>query len=537
MALFDTIRGKWKLDDLLIDDGGRVPDLANINGVSLGTGHDGTPNTARTFNGGPVTYVWSGTITRVGDDFEKTSGTSSWSDAKVYTASTFTGGTLSFTIDVADHYFIGLSRTPGNPSFGDIDRAFIFSPSTANANINGLNMASTSYLAGDSFSIEYNETEFRFYKNGGLFYTYSDTAGDSWGFDSQILNVGGSFSGLSFPGNQALIAPPSEWVNSIGGSMSISVWIYPTGSTVTISEAIVEAIDQSGTDAAFSLTINPADEIQFLLYRPGRIPFGIPSGVTVTFNQWVHVAAIWDQENHMLYMWLDGVLVVSDPQPTNYELQTAPNAPLVIGNISILAAPFNGVIDDLVIYGRAITPAEVGELYALGDNFDQVSGPIVDVPPGDISDVPIILQTDGDVLLYQTVDGGEINVTDGTVQMSGGLETAVYLSLFGGNEDDSGRPNDPRNWWGNADEPDPVRHYRSETQYLLKALPLVSSNLRRVEDAVKKDLSWMITEKAASSITVAATIPGLNKIQISVNVVAEGIETDFIFIENWKVEI
>ena len=45
----------------------------------------------------------------------------------------------------------------------------------------------------------------------------------------------------------------------------------------------------------------------------------------------------------------------------------------------------------------------------------------------------------GDVLLFQTVDDGEINIENGVVEMSGGLETAAYLSLYGGNEDDDGR--------------------------------------------------------------------------------------------------
>ena len=37
---------------------------------------------------------------------------------------------------------------------------------------------------------------------------------------------------------------------------------------------------------------------------------------------------------------------------------------------------------------------------------------------------------DGDVLLFQTKDDGDISITDGIVQMTQGLETAVYLSLF-----------------------------------------------------------------------------------------------------------
>ena len=44
----------------------------------------------------------------------------------------------------------------------------------------------------------------------------------------------------------------------------------------------------------------------------------------------------------------------------------------------------------------------------------------------------------GDVKLIQTNDDGDINIINGVTEMSGGLETTVYLALFGGNEDDNG---------------------------------------------------------------------------------------------------
>ena len=45
----------------------------------------------------------------------------------------------------------------------------------------------------------------------------------------------------------------------------------------------------------------------------------------------------------------------------------------------------------------------------------------------------------GDVLLFQTIDDGNVEVINGIITMSGGLDTAAYLSLFGGNEEDDGR--------------------------------------------------------------------------------------------------
>lgn len=145
-----------------------------------------------------------------------------------------------------------------------------------------------------------------------------------------------------------------------------------------------------------------------------------------------------------------------------------------------------------------------------------------------------LIQQQGDVLLFQTTDDGDINVTSGLVEMSAGLRTAAYLSLFGGNEQDAGGSDKSQQWWGNVVEPDPARHHRSETQHLLQALPVTTANLRRIEDAIKRDLAWMVTFGAASSIDVATSIPSPNRIQIVIKVNAEGEESEFAFVENWK---
>lgn len=140
----------------------------------------------------------------------------------------------------------------------------------------------------------------------------------------------------------------------------------------------------------------------------------------------------------------------------------------------------------------------------------------------------------GDVNLFQTDDDGNIEVEGGIVTMSGGLETATYLSLFGGNEDDDGLQDNTANWWANLDEVDPVRQYRSETQNLSQSIPATTGNLRRIEDAAKRDLAWFTDNNVASSVDVVATIPAINRVKLKINIEAVGIESSFEFVENWK---
>lgn len=136
----------------------------------------------------------------------------------------------------------------------------------------------------------------------------------------------------------------------------------------------------------------------------------------------------------------------------------------------------------------------------------------------------------GDVKLFQTNDDGEISVANGIVEMSGGLETAAYLSLFGGNEDDAGLTDAAKTWWANLDEIDPAFQFRSETQHLLESIPATTGNLRRIEDAANKDLAWFKEVGVASEVTVVASMPGLNRVALTVNIDQNELE----FIENWR---
>lgn len=129
-----------------------------------------------------------------------------------------------------------------------------------------------------------------------------------------------------------------------------------------------------------------------------------------------------------------------------------------------------------------------------------------------------------DVLFCQTADEGDIESIGGVVSLTGGFESAVYISLFGGRGE----------WWGDLQETDPAYKLTGETENTLKGVAAIPANLRRVEQAAQRDLTWMKDVKAANEITVVATMPGVNKIGLSVAISARGKESIFEYTENWK---
>lgn len=141
-----------------------------------------------------------------------------------------------------------------------------------------------------------------------------------------------------------------------------------------------------------------------------------------------------------------------------------------------------------------------------------------------------------DVRLYSTPNGGEINCVNGMLELGDGLETAVYLSLFGGNDHDSGLEGTKHlQWWGNLSEQDPNRRYRSETQYLLRSIPAVTGNIRRIQDAVTTDLAWMTETGLAKSISVSVSMPGVNQVSISIVAIINDQQFPLRFAAPWKV--
>lgn len=134
-----------------------------------------------------------------------------------------------------------------------------------------------------------------------------------------------------------------------------------------------------------------------------------------------------------------------------------------------------------------------------------------------------------DVLMTQTPDGGELQIFNGQIVMSQGLETAAYLSVFGGNVDDSGLDADlPKTWWANRAQTDPTLQYRSQLQHALATLPLTPANLSAFEDAASADLAWF-TDSVADSIAVVATMPALDTVNIAVSIEIDGVTSKFTF--------
>lgn len=154
------------------------------------------------------------------------------------------------------------------------------------------------------------------------------------------------------------------------------------------------------------------------------------------------------------------------------------------------------------------------------------------IPRGSL---PMSSGYEGDVLLFNTRSGGEINFINGQPEMTRGFDSALYLSLFGGNLLDDGLAANKNTWWANYNINQPHKRYISRLQNLIRGLPLVSGNLRRIEETAKADLQGFVIEGIASKVEVVATIPKLNYCELAIFVTSpSGEVSETRFLLNWQ---
>ena len=121
-------------------------------------------------------------------------------------------------------------------------------------------------------------------------------------------------------------------------------------------------LEKGNTDNQYGLFVNGSGQLEFLLA-------GVTGGTLVTTppsaGVWHHIAATYD--GSLISLYFDGQLVAQQPASGPLAITTDP---LAIGDKPSGGVPtsFAGVIDDVRIYGSALTPAQIAQLY----NIDSV---------------------------------------------------------------------------------------------------------------------------------------------------------------------
>jgi chitodextrinase len=169
--------------------------------------------------------------------------------------------------------------------------------------------------------------------------------------------AGNTGTGLSFNGSNTYVDLGNPISLQLTGSMTLSAWVYENGNVGDDGQIIAKSDGGPG----WQLKSTPDTGV-----RTYAIAVTNPSGVLTqrysqtvrALNTWYHVAGVYDAVAQRLDIYVNGVLdngVLSGTIPSSQG-----NSP-VNANIGRRTGGFNikGTVDDVRVYGRALTAAEI----------------------------------------------------------------------------------------------------------------------------------------------------------------------------------
>ena len=180
------------------------------------------------------------------------------------------------------------------------------------------------------------------------------------GHDGTVLNGAGFTTGLlaqafNFGQGYNRVVVPDSPDFKLTNSLSIGAWVFPKANSWTVVQR------SSANLVPYSLGMDGAGNMGLWL---DTATLGDHLTAPITFNSWTHVAATWEAASGEMRLYFNGVLVAQKTtaiQPVA-DLNPTQNPGLAIGNEPSGNFPFIGLIEEVVLYDRALAPAEASAL-------------------------------------------------------------------------------------------------------------------------------------------------------------------------------
>lgn len=209
-----------------------------------------------------------------------------------------------------------------------------------------------------------------------------DWAGDAGVKDSSGSNNHGTASGVvpvpggkfgnaaSFPGSGRIVIPHSSSLQPTDG-LTYMAWVMPAS--------------LSGDPGIFSKRVGFGNEVAFTMFLADSADLGgevtwwgdiessrFRSNVPATVNDWHHLTIVYDgtaTQSDRVKLYLDGV-ATSVPPNSPAPATMGPNTvDLSLGNLPGGGGFFTGRMDEVVVWRRALSAAEVTYVFTLDDRL------------------------------------------------------------------------------------------------------------------------------------------------------------------------
>jgi len=172
--------------------------------------------------------------------------------------------------------------------------------------------------------------------------------GGSWvtGISGSALELSGSNSGVTIPFNDNL--------NLVSDQISFSFWFK------------LPVVGASGSfffqNTKYNVRMDPQGRVSFAVYTPGWTSLVMNYADRILNTDWHHVVASYDGVTMKIYV--DGLLKASG---ANTGPLKSTKADVIIGSKSN-SDFYNGIIDEALIYSKALTETEIAQLFSTTPN-------------------------------------------------------------------------------------------------------------------------------------------------------------------------
>jgi hypothetical protein len=181
----------------------------------------------------------------------------------------------------------------------------------------------------------------------------------------QSFNLNGTDQYVELP-NSSSLNPP--------GSFTVDAWIFPTqgGRDQTIVGKWGDS-DDYAENRSYVLALTPGNGLRFAISDAdhqwdGSFHLFDTSNDAIAPNKWTHVAGVYDQNTGTRRMYINGLEAAArtDPPITVWNGIAKAAIGAQLSSSTLKAVYFAGKIDEVALYGRALSGSEVAAIYNAG---------------------------------------------------------------------------------------------------------------------------------------------------------------------------
>jgi len=244
---------------------------------------------------------------------------------------------------------------------------------------------------------------------------------------------GRSGTAIQFNGTTSYVDCGNSATTNLLGSVSMSAWVKLNGAAY--DQKI--GANQNGFFGGYKLCIYNS-KVEFEVRDASNVAHlnrNIAGGTVMTVGTWYHVVGVYDDVNHIITTYVDGQL---DRQMTGVPANAlgSTTGSFIIGREPFDATLyfFNGIIDEVRVYNRVLTPTEIKSLF---DTTVNISSTVTGNGTGNYVTMQASIPTPAAPVPPAVCTGASLSLNNVTVlgdlQTTGNLTTTGNASTVNGN--------------------------------------------------------------------------------------------------------